>query len=57
MLELTRITAAMSCITKLTFNEKRSFVEDLNILYSRKEDMTYLPNKELIKGLYPAKDY
>ncbi|KAJ5673939.1 hypothetical protein N7462_009378 [Penicillium macrosclerotiorum] len=51
MLELARIAASMSYTDELTFEGKLSFIEDLRILCSRKEDMIYLPNKELIKGL------
>lgn len=57
ILELARIATAMSCTTKLTFEEKLFFVGDLRTLYSRKEDMIYLPNEQPIKGLYPAKGY
>ncbi|KAJ5415013.1 hypothetical protein N7509_000111 [Penicillium cosmopolitanum] len=56
MPELARIAASMSCTDELTFEKKLSFVEDLRILCSRKEDVIYLPNEEPIEGLCPAKD-
>ncbi|KAJ5267504.1 hypothetical protein N7478_010312 [Penicillium angulare] len=56
MPELARIAESMSCTDELTFEGKLSFVEDLHILCSRKEDVIYLPNEEPIEGLCPAKD-
>jgi hypothetical protein len=55
MPELARIAHAMSGTTELTFQEKLHYVEDIQTLCSRNEDVTYLPNEKPIDGHCPAK--
>lgn len=55
MPELARIADAMSGTTELTFEEKLHYVEDIQTLFSRNEDVIYLPNEQPINGHCPAK--
>ncbi|CEJ58338.1 hypothetical protein PMG11_06997 [Penicillium brasilianum] len=55
MPELARIAHAMSGTPELTFEEKLHYVEDIQTLCSRNEDVTYLPNEQPIDGHCPVK--